>query len=202
MRAVNGSQRPRSSGTPDLRQGVAPLAHRGLDDPLLDPRRRRTVRWRDDHSHSALHASRERIRRTMGRHRPPRTLRSHPHLEAPTTRTNSSTSTSSITTRAGRTGRSANAHPTMRKWSSIGPADRSDDTPPAADSSTSTAKQPEPPQRPTRHGDVNFDAPTPPPHASKRNPDVRYRAPNEFLAPTGRRRCGCHGVSVANRSDR
>ena len=35
----------------------------------------------------ALHARRERVRGTLGRHRPPRTLRPHPHLEPPTTRT-------------------------------------------------------------------------------------------------------------------
>ena len=44
---------------------------------------------------------------------------------------------------------SDNAHPTTLKSSRIGPANRSDDTPPAADSSTSTAKQPEPLSRPT-----------------------------------------------------
>jgi hypothetical protein len=53
-------------------------------------------------------------------------------------------STSSTTTRTDRIAVLNNAHRTMRKLSSIGPADRSDDTPPAADSSTSTAKQPEP----------------------------------------------------------
>src|SRR5204863_7828030 len=52
---------------------------------------------------------------------------------------------SSTTTRIDPTAPSVNAHRTMPKLSSISPADRSDDTQPAADSSTSTAKQPEPP---------------------------------------------------------
>jgi hypothetical protein len=53
----------------------------------------------------------------------------------------------------------------MPKLSSISPADRSDDTPPAADSSTSTAKQHEPPhKRPNDNELVSFDAPTSPPH--------------------------------------
>ena len=52
--------------------------------------------------------------------------------------------TSSTTTPTGRTAASANAHPTIAASSSIGPASRSDDTSPATDSSTSTAKQPEP----------------------------------------------------------
>ncbi|MEX0664496.1 MAG: integrase core domain-containing protein [Acidimicrobiia bacterium] len=43
------------------------------------------------------------------------------------------------------------------------PASRSDATPPAADSSTSTTKQPESPRyRPTRREHAGFDAPTPP----------------------------------------
>jgi putative transposase len=54
--------------------------------------------------------------------------------------------TSSTTTCTGRTGRSANARPNAPKSSSTGPAIRSNDTPPAADASTSTAKQPEPPR--------------------------------------------------------
>src|SRR2546427_321468 len=61
-------------------------------------------------------------------------------------------STSSITTRTDRTGGSDNAHRTILKSSRIGPASRSDNTPPAADSSTSTATQPELPTtaNPTR----------------------------------------------------
>src|SRR5258708_2834443 len=52
-------------------------------------------------------------------------------------------STSSITTRTDHTAGSGNAHQTTTKSSRIGPASRSDNTPPAADSSTSTDTQPE-----------------------------------------------------------
>jgi hypothetical protein len=63
-------------------------------------------------------------------------------------------STSSITTRIARIAHSVNARRTMPRLSSIGPADRSDDTPPATDSSTSTAKQPELSHNGlTQHGD-------------------------------------------------
>ncbi len=80
-------------------------------------------------------------------------------------------STSSTTTRTDPTAASANAHPTTPKSSSIGPADRSDNTPPVPDSSTSTATQPEPPQhRPTHHQRANFDAPALPSHAPTPTP--------------------------------
>jgi hypothetical protein len=58
----------------------------------------------------------------------------------------SSTNTSSTTTCTYPTAASANALRPTRKSSRIGLVDRSDDTPPAADSSTSTAKQPELPR--------------------------------------------------------
>ena len=59
--------------------------------------------------------------------------------------------TSSTTTPTDPTDRSANAHPTLATSSPIGQASQSDDTPPATDSSTSTATHPEPPiQRPNR----------------------------------------------------
>ena len=93
-------------------------------------------------------------------------------------------STSSTTTRTDPAAASANAHPTTPKSSSIGPADRSDTTPPVPDSSTSTAKQPEPPQhRPTHHQRANFDAPALPsrPDANAeevhRTPRTRFRHP-------------------------
>ena len=66
---------------------------------------------------------------------------------------NSYASTSSTTTPTDRIAALDNAHRTRRTSSSIGPAGRSDNTKPAADSSTNTAKQPEPPpQRPTQPG--------------------------------------------------
>jgi hypothetical protein len=79
-------------------------------------------------------------------------------------------STSSTTTRTDPTALSINTLPTIVKSSNIGPADRSDDTPPATDSSTSTAKQPEPPQRPTDHHTSPSTRPLP--HHT-RNPDVK-----------------------------
>ncbi len=88
---------------------------------------------------------------------------------------NSSTSTSSITTRTGHTAVSANAHQTTRKLSTIGPANRSDDTPPAPGSLTSTAKQPEPRPGQAHAKRVNFDAPTPPPHASRPTAEATCR---------------------------
>jgi hypothetical protein len=56
--------------------------------------------------------------------------------------------------------------PNLRKSSSIGPADRSDDTERAADLATSTTKQPElSTTASTSPGYVSLDAPTPPPHS-------------------------------------
>jgi putative transposase len=95
-------------------------------------------------------------------------------------------STSSITTRIDRTAASGNAHPTITKWSSIGPASRSNDTPPAPDSSTSTAKRPEPPTtaNPT-WATSTFDAATPPPRASQQATNGVHRASDEYSARTG-----------------
>jgi hypothetical protein len=53
-------------------------------------------------------------------------------------------------------------HPTITKLSSIGPASRSDDTPPATDSSTSIAKQPEPDNGQPHTSYPNVGAATPP----------------------------------------
>jgi hypothetical protein len=74
----------------------------------------------------------------------------------------------------------------MLKSSRIGPADRSNDSPPAADSSTSTAKQPERlRQRPTHHVYVSFDAPAPYPHAPTSTSTTFAEQPNEFSARIG-----------------
>ena len=106
-----------------------------------------------------------------------------------------STSTSSTTTPTGHTGRSVNAHPTTTTPSRTGPARRSDDTEPAADSSTSTTKQPEPPpQRPTHPVDASFDAPNPPTHARHQRRPHRSRGRTHFRHPQvpfggGARRC-------------
>jgi hypothetical protein len=67
-------------------------------------------------------------------------------------------STSRITTPADLTAVSVNAPPTIGTSSRIGPGDRSDDTPRATDSSTSTAKQPEHPTGQPNHQRVSFDA--------------------------------------------
>jgi hypothetical protein len=102
------------------------------------------------------------------------------------TSSGSSAGTSSTTTRTDPTALSVNAHPTVAKASNIGPASRSDDTPPAADSSTSTAKQPEPPpQQPTDHQHVTFDAPAPHHTRKLRRVERSLNNPNEFPAPTG-----------------
>ncbi len=78
------------------------------------------------------------------------------------TSNSSSASTSSTTTHTDRTAASANAHPTGAKSSRTGPANRSDHTPPAADSSTNTAKQPElPTTANTTPAPPDFDAPAP-----------------------------------------
>ena len=70
--------------------------------------------------------------------------------------------------------------------SRIGLASRSDDTPPAAGSSTSTATQPElPRQRPTRRKHISFDASASPPHHSSRTPNGMTAEQNAFPAPTG-----------------
>jgi hypothetical protein len=68
-------------------------------------------------------------------------------LSSGTARTSSSSSanTSRTTTRTDPTAVSINAHPTIGESLSIGPSNRSDDTPPATDSSTSTTKQPDHP---------------------------------------------------------
>jgi hypothetical protein len=56
----------------------------------------------------------------------------------------------------------------------IGPADRSDDTPPATHSSTNTAKQPEPPDNGQPHtGDITLDAPLPH-HAPHNTPPILF----------------------------
>jgi Integrase core domain. len=67
-----------------------------------------------------------------------------------------------------------------------GPASRSDDTPPAAGSSTSTATQPDPPRRwQTDRPHVSFDAPAPP-HDVPPATQTGMSAPrNAFPAPTG-----------------
>jgi hypothetical protein len=79
-----------------------------------------------------------------------------------------------------------------RRWTrastpSSHPASRSDDTPPAADSSTSTAKQPE-------HSDnVSLDAPAPPPHDPTSTSKMPIERPNAFPAPT-RPAQGCEDI--------
>src|SRR5665213_314507 len=97
----------------------------------------------------------------------------------------SSTNTSSTTTRTDHIAAFGNAHRTRPKLSRIGLADRSDDTPPATDSSTNTAKQPEPsttanPKRTT----PTFGAPTPPPRDSTHAANTLQPAPDEYSAPT------------------
>ena len=143
-------------------------------------------RRHDDHPHTTTHTGRERLRGTVGRHRAPRALRPHPHLEPPPTRT--------APTRLRRALQHAPAPPQPRPTrtrrltasSRIGPASRSDDTPPAADSSTSTAKQPEPPDngQPITSAS-NTDAPLTShtlPEAARPRPSP---CPNAFPAPTG-----------------
>src|SRR5207248_1575144 len=58
------------------------------------------------------------------------------------TSNSSCTTTSRTTTTTGPTAPSGNARPTLARSSNIRPANRSDDTPPVADSSTSIAKRP------------------------------------------------------------
>ena len=66
------------------------------------------------------------------------------------------------------------------------PVSRSGDTQPVADSSTSTAKQPDSPQhRPTQRQHIRFDAPAPPPHAPTPTSRKFTEHPNAFPAPTG-----------------
>ena len=94
------------------------------DDPVPDPRRRRPVRRRvrrglpqrrhDDHPHPALHAGRERLRGTLGRHRAPRAPATAPSSGTAATSNSSCATTSSTTTPTGPTAASANAHPTTR----------------------------------------------------------------------------------------
>jgi hypothetical protein len=59
----------------------------------------------------------------------------------------------------------ANAYATLAKLSSTGPANRSDDTPPVADSSTSIAKRPEPPRTGQQSRTRQLRRAHPPPHA-------------------------------------
>ena len=144
----------------------------GPGDPVPDPRRRRPVRRRvrrglpkrrrDDHPHATTRRSRT----------PTQNAGSAACAASSSTARSSGTAdssngsyanTSTTTTPTGPTAASANAHPTTREVVSTVPASRSDDTPPAADSSTSTAKQPEPPrQRPTHRQHASFDAPRSP----------------------------------------
>jgi transposase InsO family protein len=101
----------------------------------------------------------------------------------------SSTSTSRTTTPADPTAVSVNALLTIATSSNIGPADRSDDTPAATDSSTSTAKQPDPPHNgQPNHQHINFDAPTPPSNTQNEQPTLLIACPNAFPAPTRRGR--------------
>ena len=96
--------------------------------------------------------------------------------------------TSSTTTPTDPTAASANAHPAIAASSSIGPADRSHDTPPATDSSTSTAKHPEPPQQPpTILEAANFDAAAPPPHAPTPTPRRFTEHPQRVSGTVGPR---------------
>jgi hypothetical protein len=99
-------------------------------------------------------------------------------------------STSSTTTPTDPTAASDNAHPTIAKSLSIGPANRSDDTPPATDSSTSTAKQPEPsPQRPANRERINFGAPNP---GQRPTTSTKHRSPHartHFRHPQASRAC-------------
>src|SRR5439155_16875100 len=89
------------------------------------------------------------------------------------------------TTRTGPTAASANAHPTTPKSPRTGPADRSDDTPIALDSSTSTAKQPEPPRQRSTHrqrrASTRARAPA---HTPTRTPTALTAHPHAFPAPT------------------
>jgi Integrase core domain len=56
------------------------------------------------------------------------------------------------------------------------------------DSSTSTAKQPDPPHNgQPHHQHINFDAPTPPSNTQNEQPTLLIACPNAFPAPTGYR---------------
>ncbi len=167
------------------------------DDPVPDPRRRRPVHRRvrrnlpkrrhDDHPHTAVHARRERLRGTLGRHRAPRAPRPHPHLEPPATRDSSSRDYVEH----------YNTHRPHRTLDQRTPdnsvvvayrlASRSDDTPRAADSSTSTATQPEPHrQRPTQpRNPPATPRPLPRPIYRHELPGTGPTHPNAFPAPTG-----------------
>jgi len=101
----------------------------------------------------------------------------------------SSTTTSSITTRIDRTAASVNARPTIAKLSRIGPASRSDDTPPATDSSTSTAKQPEHSDNGQPHtGYPNFSEPTPPTRLTTHAANALHRGRTSIRHPHDRER--------------
>src|SRR5439155_10557786 len=73
------------------------------------------------------------------------------------------------------TAASANARPAIAASSPTGPASRSDDTPPAAGSSTSTAKRPEPPDngQPTTNTSTLTRPQSPPHDPTSTSEDVR-----------------------------
>jgi hypothetical protein len=65
------------------------------------------------------------------------------------------------------------------------PANRSDDKPPATDSSTSTAQQPEPPDNGQPIATTSADAPAPPPQAPTPTPKTSANQPERVSEPTG-----------------
>jgi hypothetical protein len=202
-----------SPGSPDERAGLLRRGDPERFDPRVHPLRRARCRARQrqddsggsrttgDPSHHARRSGKaagQRSGRVFGTHRSrTRTRNGGPAPSAANcatapssgtaeTSNGSSPNTSSTTTRTAPTAASANAHQTMPKSSRIGPASRANDTPPAADSSTSTAKQPERlRQRPTHHLYVSFDAPAPPPTRRHQRRRRSPNTPNAFPAPTG-----------------